>query len=77
VVVYLNYRVDVWVEVDLVEGFVEGVTVDNATLAIPSDIVDASGRPVADHAEQEAARRIADEGEWLSWEFGDAPVASR
>jgi hypothetical protein len=74
VTVYLRYRADVWVEVDLEEGYVDAVTVDDASLLQPVEAIDASGVLLADAQVAARVRQIADVSEWPSWDFGEPPL---
>jgi hypothetical protein len=69
--IYAFYMTTIRVEVDLDEGSVTEVVVDEASMDVPTLVVDRDGRAIA--AETVAAARfIADTAEWPSWDYGSA-----
>lgn len=69
--IYAFYSTTIRVEIDLDEGSVTEVVVDEASMAVPLLVVDRDGRSIAAESVA-AARRIADTAEWPSWDYGSA-----
>ena len=67
---YLRYQADIWVEVDTGEEDVVNVVVDELTMAMPVEVVDADGAAAAERAR---AQRIAESLDWPSWDYGPRP----
>lgn len=70
---YLRYQADIWVEVDTDEEDVVNVVVDELTMAVPVEVVDARGAG-AGAAGRSRAQRIADSRCWPTWDYGSRPV---
>jgi hypothetical protein len=69
--IYAFYMTTIRVEIDLDEGAVTEVVVDEGSMEVPTLVVDRDGRAIA--AETLATvRRIADTTEWPSWDYGSA-----
>lgn len=68
----LRYVAEVWVEVDLDEGDVMRVVVDEATLDVPLGLVDSDG-VIQDDELFNDAQEVANGIEWPSWGFGPRP----
>lgn len=69
--IYAFYSTTIRVEIDLDEGSVTEVVVDEASMDVPLLVVDGDGGPIA--AETVAAAQwIADTSEWPSWDYGSA-----
>lgn len=70
---YLRYQADIRVEVDTDEEDVVNVVVDELTMAMPVEVVDARGVGAAATGSTRA-QRIADSCCWPSWDYGSRPV---
>jgi hypothetical protein len=69
---YLQYRADVWVEVDTDEDDVVRVVVDDQTMTVPVEVVDRGAAPAATEGRARALA-IADSRDWPSWDYGPPP----
>jgi len=69
--IYAFSMTTIRVEIDLDEGSVTGVVVDEGSMEVPTLVVDVDGRPIAAETVS-AVRRIADTAEWPSWDYGSA-----
>ena len=69
--IYAFFMTTIRVEIDLDQGAVTEVVVDEGSMEVPTLVVDRDGRPIAAET-LVAVRRIADTAEWPSWDYGSA-----
>jgi hypothetical protein len=67
--VYAFYFATIRVEIDPRDESVNEVLVDEGSMAVPTVIVEADGRPLTGAA-RAAAMAIASHAEWPSWDYG-------
>jgi hypothetical protein len=69
-VIRVEYRVPVWVHVDLDAGEIVSVHVDDVGIEGPVDVVDFVGAPVPSAVLQRAAELVRDDTTWPAWMIG-------
>lgn len=69
--IYACYMTTIRVEIDLAEGSVAEVVVDDGSMEVPTLVVDRDGRPITSEM-LATVRWIADTSEWPSWDYGSA-----
>jgi hypothetical protein len=67
--VYAFYFATIRVEIDPRDEWVNEVLVDEGSMAVPTLVVEADGRPLTGAA-RDAAVAIASHAEWPSWDYG-------
>lgn len=69
--VFVRYMYPIYAEVDLDEGDVVRVVVDDESPSVRPEVLDDALHPVPVNSEvKEAALRIAESAMWPSWEYG-------
>lgn len=68
--VRVEYRVPVWVHVDVEHGEIVSVHVDDVSVEGPVDVAAYSGLPVGQERRQAAIDLVEDDTTWPAWMIG-------